>query len=509
MLGVHPRLYVTESRLRELTGSRQPHTVRRVLDSLTAAGDAAAKRTLPADITAPGDHRGIGSSLPCIALAWKITGEQRYRDATLAQMDVLAKWTNWGTDLEFGHITHGFAVALDWCWHDLEETTRATYIDTLYRNALLLFEKWRSYRSGIAFGYTCNHHTVALAGLCAAGCALYGEHADISPWLNMALEKTRASHDALGPDGVSPESVAYGAYYSHYLIKSTLLLRDLVGVDLLRDSTWWRAYPLALIHHTLPRKHWTNTTTFMMFGDTDGHHWYGPDAVCRVLAAAFDDSRAQWLAEALDESEVCAAPQERILRLGVIDPEVPVTPPNDLPPFAHFTDHDIVIGRSDWSDDGSVYGFCCGPSMGHKGVRNYRNPVAGGHMHAFAGTFQIFSHGQFVICPAGYTAKWTRYHNTLLVDGEGQIGETNAWFEDLEFRRGHPTPRMLHAEHGGVYDYLVGDAGKAYPDALGVRRFNRHMLSVRPAPWVSASTGSRLTARAPAPRLNPSIRRTL
>jgi len=482
--GTHPRLYLKEADFKRLTDPAQSDLVRRTVNSLLQDATQQLTDVCPQAMGIDEDPRRFGTALPCLALAWRLTGEDRYLHTAIRHMQAMNQWDDWGNDLIFGHFAHGYAVAMDWLWHDIDSATRNVMVDCLARNTNVLFEDWRSYKSGPPFAYTWNHHTVPLSGLTAAACALYGERPNISPWLNMATEKVRCITAALGPDGVSPESMAYGAYFAHYLMRCLLLLRDLGGIDLLSGVAWWREYSRALIHHTLPRRHWSRSSAFMMFGDTDGRHWYGPDPVCHICAAVFQDGHAQWLADAVVADGASETAGERIISLGMLDATVQPEPPDALPTFVHFADQGLAIGRSGWHGNETVWGIRSGPPMAYSGHRAHRNPIAGGHMHAFAGTFQIFAHGQYIIAPAGYTQKWTTYHNTLMVNGRGQLGESAAWYEDLPFRQGRPMPSMTVLHDSPQHQHVLADMTPAYPDELHLTKVHRHFICPAPDCWI-------------------------
>ena len=160
LLGVHPRLYLDEAGFETLRQSGHSGALHRAVESLIGIADASTGRAWPESEDAPGDHRGVGSTLPCLALAWKLTGKPEHLQNALACMDAMGRWKDWDVDLEFGHFAYGFAVALDWLWHDVDESRREALIDTLHRNVTVVFDHWRSYRSGPMFSHACNHRAV-------------------------------------------------------------------------------------------------------------------------------------------------------------------------------------------------------------------------------------------------------------------------------------------------------------------------------------------------------------
>jgi hypothetical protein len=103
-----------------------------------------------------------------------------------------------------------------------------------------------------------------------------------------------------------------------------------------------------------------------------------------------------------------------------------------------------------------------------------------GHQDADSGSFQIFSHGRFLAIDPLYTGQErTQDHSTLLFKGHGQLGEQAAFGSAEALRFGHH-PEIVHAVTTPSYDYVVGDVTRAYHPALGLVRFVRHLLFVKP-----------------------------
>jgi hypothetical protein len=162
------------------------------------------------------------------------------------------------------------------------------------------------------------------------------------------------------------------------------------------------------------------------------------------------------------------------------DPAVPPTPPGELPTVHHFDDMDIVSARSDWSGEESLVVFKCGPFIGHKAVQQFSYDPGGGHVHPDANHFVLFGAGQWLLRDDGYRSKWTGQHNTLLIDGRGQLGEGRQWFEGAVPLAAKSRPRILKAASSATLDHIVGDATEAYPAALGLECFHRHLLFLKP-----------------------------
>jgi hypothetical protein len=86
-----------------------------------------------------------------------------------------------------------------------------------------------------------------------------------------------------------------------------------------------------------------------------------------------------------------------------------------------------------------------------------------------------------ILVDDGYTlCKRTSNHSTLLVDGVGQIGEGGVWFDVQACIDANAEPEMRFVQFGEDYDWYVADATSAYPAAVGLSQFIRHVLFVRP-----------------------------
>ena len=72
--------------------------------------------------------------------------------------------------------------------------------------------------------------------------------------------------------------------------------------------------------------------------------------------------------------------------------------------------------------------FKCGPFIGHDAMDKFSYDPGGGHVHPDANHFVLFGGGQWLMRDDGYQPKWTGQHNTLLVNGHGQLGEGAEWF---------------------------------------------------------------------------------
>jgi len=494
LAGVHPRLHVSAARLESIRRRRneQPYagflaSMKRSVDALAetpllAEGDTGEPVMLP-NFQAPGvDKREYGDRIYQTAGYYVLSGDTSARDQALDIMRALAAYKEWGTSLGYGHWAHGMACGIDWLWDEIDAQERDYFLDALLEHTEHLFDEWASYRSGEPFGYTWNIMGVILGGFGAAAGVLYGERPSIARFINLFTEKTRASANALGGDGISPEGIAYGGYYVTFMTHAFTFVRDLVGVDLFQTCEWYRAFPTAIRHHALSRNSWETGGRCFQFGDAH-HDGARGSGVLRDCARAFGDESAQWLANEM-ETVMPGRVAGGVLSAFAFDPDVKAVAPEDTPTLMHFKNMDIAIGRTDWSGDESVFAVKCGAAAGRKGVAQFPNPLAGGHMQPSAGVLQVFSHGQWILAHPDYTFKDTAYHNCLIVDGASQEGGGGEWFEDLAFRQGAPSPHLLQVTPTDWGAYVLANPAPAYRKCSGVDRYYRHVLFVKPDCWV-------------------------
>lgn len=488
--GQHPRLLLTPARAAELRG-RLGTTHRPIWDRLRPAIERYAASKPPGyegKTDSSGDEqlwqRGVGNAMPYLALGWLMTREPRYLDAASAWATASCGYPTWGLkgidgmDLATGHQMLGLAVIYDWCGADLPEPTRRLIRETLLRRGGRQYEAAATGEVWWSKSYLQNHQWVSTTGLAAAGLALWDEAPDTLRWVGLARDKYRTTWSALGSDGASHEGLGYWGYGVEYMLKYAALAHDLLGDDLY-DHPWWRDTAAYRLYGSLPRAAWTSGNVLVDLADCPRGNWYGPEYMLRRLAAEYRDDTAQWLAQQVDDSNTTSA-EASWLNLLWYDPTLTPRPPDNLPTLRHFEDLGIVSARSDWSGRESLLYLRCGPPLGHEAGGKFGYDAGSGHVHPDLNHFSLFGAGAWLLRDDGYSAKWTRQHNTLLVGGRGQLGEGHMWFAGAPFMRLQPGPRILRVDSTPDLDTISADATSGYPADLGLRRFVRHWLFVKP-----------------------------
>jgi hypothetical protein len=487
--GVHPRIYLDQAKVAALREAiKTTHAA--IWAKLQGQADALVKKGPPKYLEIDpysGDEqlyqREVGNAMPTVALAWLMTGDQKYLDSARAWALMSCSYPTWGLkgidgmDLATGHQLLGLGLVYDWCYNGLSEADRKTIRETLIKRAGNMCEKAAMGQAWWKQSYMQNHLWVNTAGMAVAGFAVYDEVPEADAWIGLPLDKFKRTMEALGGDGASHEGVGYWQYGAEYMLKFMWLARDLLSVEMF-DSDWWRNTSKYALYMELPRNAWTGRSSIVDIADCPRSNWYGPDYMLRLLAQEYNDPYAQWLADEVNVANIAAAGAPW-LNLLWYDPAIKAKAPADLPTLRHFEDMDIVSARSDWSGNESLLVFKCGPFIGHDAVQKFSYDPGGGHVHPDANHFLLFGEGEWLIRDDGYASKRTGQHNTLLIDGKGQMGEAH-WFNGALMLGRKEQPKIVKAASQPGMDYLIGDATAAYPAQSGVKRFRRHLLFVKP-----------------------------
>lgn len=487
--GIHPRLILTTQRIEELRNSIKTTraTVWQDFYDICCYDQIPVYPTNDND-DSQGWQRPVGDVIPSFALIYLMTGNDWHfkyaKEFSLASCNYptwgLNTWN--GRDLAAGHQLLGLALAYDWLYTELDNETKDVIRQTLLERGRVMFASkddvnwWRN------DAYVQNHLWISMTGLLAAGLAIYDEYPEVTDWLSFALEKMNTAFSLLGDDGASHEGFNYWGYGVDFLLIFMELARDFLNVDLYTNE-WISQTAFYCLYLTLPRAGWGDGNNNVNFADSPREFWYRPDHILRPLAKAYNNGYAQWTADNLLNGMSGHGGKTWRSFVGY-DPTVTPTPPDNLPTLRHFRDMDIVVARSDWSDNASLVAHKCGPYLGHR-ILSTSTPISVfeqsvGHVHPDVNHFMIFGNGEWQIRDDGYSYKWTAQHNTLLIDGKGQIGEGEQWFGHINPQNLITEPSILKVESSIDVDHIISDGAAAYPADANLKQFVRHLFFVKP-----------------------------
>lgn len=477
-----PRIHITARAVGELK-SRAKTTHAFYYGKLVEAADEAAAQKLPDTFGGTVDNRRFGDVLPVLSMAHLVSGEAKYAEAARAICRRLVATEKWGDDLDLvtGHFLSGAAIAYDWLYEYLPQAERealakkiAHHAGILYANASEQRVWWHDY-----FLHNWNHVITGSLGYAAA--ALAGENADAGKWSDYAEGLFTAVEKALPEDGSYQEGFAYMTYAWECIVRYFDLARQLYGRDHY-GAKWLREAPYLLMHFSTPRI--AAGDNCMMFGDGPRHfEWHGPVHLLNRSAEEYADGAVQGFANALADAGVGLSRGGTWLNMLWYNPAIKAKGHAGLPTARRFADLDVASMRSGWDPDAVMVGFKCTNNAGRKTTREYPGRDLGsGHAHPDAASFQIYAFGQWLAVDTGYTHyKQSPDHNTIAVNGVGQLGGERIWYDMMECFSNGGTAEITHFETTDGYDYARGDASRMYRPKARLVKFVRHVVFIKPA----------------------------
>ena len=459
----------------------------------------------------------LGYRVEGLAFAYRLTGDAKYLSNAVRLADMVLDYKTWGPatddhDLHYGVSAEGLSLLYDLCYDDLDAAKRMEIRDRLAYHADKVVTNYHDPDERFKHlnrQFLQNHCVVTASGLIYTGLTLFDE-VDLSArakvWLETGLEIMAKHFYLRGTDGAGHEGILYFSLVLDALVKSADILKPLTGIDLF-EHPWMKNASRFYLYTSLAREHWGRPDpnygqgyiNFFDYSDYYRLSSYGPDYLLYRLAAAYNDGLAQWLGMELTARDPIPHAYGAVRNLYKVawpaifwyDPSIQAQDPIKAFRYElhHFEDMGIVTTRSDWSGNEAIL-FCkCGPYAGKSAVAKSVMNAGGGHVHPDAGHFSIYANGEYLLRDDGYVSKLTEQHNTLTVNGVGQVGdEQDAWGLAGIACETNPseTPRQLsvgfrQAEVGRYdFDYMIADATGAYKREAGVQGFRRYFLYIKP-----------------------------
>ncbi|MDR3709229.1 MAG: heparinase II/III family protein [Capsulimonadaceae bacterium] len=393
--------------------------------------------------------------------------------ATIEKMlCVICEPEHWGAgreedcDLQAAHGLYGLAVAIDWVGSDLSPEIHNLATEKIRLQARRMFELSLAGDAPWSLRFDQNHTYISMQGLLLAGIALAGEPeaANWIAWATHLLRKCIATFPR-NDQGDFYEGPHYWDYSMPRLFRAVDVLQRCCGIDLLGDHPWFRA--TAYWRWTL---NITTSNVHLNVADALMRSQMNWDALA-YLARRYRDPVIQGMIDRFRPDTIF--PQYTIWR----DPDLESTNPDDaLPKSAHYRDTGTVVMRDRWDSDANVLAFRCSPLGSHYNVARARagERADAGHTHPDANSFLLFSAGQPLAMDDGYAIdKQTKNHNTLLIDGQGQVGSGEAWPGIRPDRIGQVT----HAVLSDAVSAACGEAHELYDGIADLDRYSRWIVS--------------------------------
>jgi hypothetical protein len=426
----HPRLLFLPRDIEPLrVKARGSHSVywKRVLDLLE--GDHLPRELTPESKIPDGPER-LGSEDRCLiaALAAVIEptpGRQSgAKDAFLAYMQETQQpgYQSLMIDTQAGETLFVLSVCYDWTHGEWTESERER-IGAWIREVAGICWSFLGYERS---DYGQAHYLGCAMGLIAYSFLFWDEDPRAREWGSLFRGVLDTVIAMIPEDGFHPHGVNLWIYEYGFLLRWLELFRVCTGTDL------WQ-----------PPLRWENASVFRgactspdgLYGITFGDPQFrvGGDSWCHYLIAARTRSaRAQWLGDRLRELTPTgvdfrsAPPRRRVYEFLFHDDSLQGAPTGEG--IQIFRDGGQLFARGNGP---FLFTFRAGSPLGRQ---RYDAGVYGGYGHADPsnGSFLVsLGTGLTVSGPGPTYRRDTSLHNTITVDGRGQIGDSTVWIPDF------------------------------------------------------------------------------
>jgi hypothetical protein len=430
-----------------------------------------------------------------VSFAYVIEGDEKYLNIARKLILATCEMPLWGyktnkpnVDLPPAHLLYAVAFAYDILYDKLSSSEKQIIREKLITQARLMYDYFK-YKSGKRYTYSQNHTWIPMAGLAIAAYALMDEIEEARQWAQLARAVFDRTMLTFGNDGFFYESFHYLGFAFRWMIRYFDAHWQATGENLyLPLKPKLERIKYFAMHSILPDGEnvfdWADVGDGALNRNGTGkrEQLYGEYDIVYRLASVYGDAEAQTVGEFIHHRTKLET-REPLWAFLSYDANLKPAPLAQIPLQVYFPDNDTVFRRSDWTKEATAFAFRCAPPEGHHAARlakqipDWRQNT--GHAHPDANSFIIWAHGKYLTGDTGYLGiKQTDDHNTILVNGRGQ--EKDGVYEMFKEVPNERLDKIRIAEVLGNKDYFYvrGEAASGYYGDLGLKRFDRHFLSI-------------------------------
>ncbi len=474
-----PRLMFTLDERDDVLARLEDEAGRNFFEFLKKKADGILERPIRGEIESGGYGRGSADGLGECGLAFYLTEDERYLDWARKQLVALSKSDGKeGNTFAGGHML----TEIGWCWDfistHLSEAEKASILPFVADLGTASISRMLTPLDYSGATPLHNITICAWSGIGIAGLAFHDEFPKARVWAEAAQRMFRAISWMHPPDGSGIEGPQYSVYgferkAFYYEAARRVLGEDLYGPGMQRTAAWVKSITKPTMVGRNNAFPWQDNGPYF-----DAH---GPVYSLLALARHYQDPKAQAVALKLWSCGVGHGSGMSWTNFAWYDHKLKPAEWEDDETASHAEDLDMISARSSWKADATAVSFACGPYQGHRAQRIFPGDPGGSHHHADTASFQVCSRGSDLLTDPGYEhIKRTSNHNTLLVNGLGQLGEGLKWFNVNRVAHWNGTAEVLSFRHDGDSTAWVGEAHKMYVPEAGLQRFHRHMLYLKP-----------------------------
>jgi hypothetical protein len=440
-------------------------------DKYTSRKDYTAKRIAYKDTYYEFGHNYIDGMVP-MALMYALTGEKKYGDAAKKHILNLLDWDLDGVtsvqDPRFDEIGLKLArtvpLGYDLCYDLFSQEERRAVEEILVARGNLLLERMQRRDFLNTPGES---HDGRVPGYLVEFAIALAERPEAEAWMDYGMKSilTVFPHWG-GKDGGWGEGVNYALSYNDRFITPLQSVYMSTGYDLWQKP-FFRKFPYFMIYCISPKAEDTP------FGDMEHMGILDRGDKLRAMLLFFalrnQDPVMRWWVDLFAKEQNSSLEGLTIVNSLILADKVVPAPPKSIPPDRAFKGIGWAALHSDLTKpDKDLMVLFKSSSYG---------PVS--HSHLDQNSFAILKGGSSLAMPAGarypqhgspFHTEYTRLtvaHNTLLINGKGQI--------DRDEKANGVLTKFQTMPHIG---YVAGEAQNCY--GKPVTRYVRHVVLVRP-----------------------------
>ncbi|MBQ4630055.1 MAG: heparinase II/III family protein [Clostridia bacterium] len=170
-----------------------------------------------------------------LSFAYKMTGDERYLNKCIAEMDSIADFPTWHPEhhLDVGGLAVGFAIGYDWLYNDLPEEKITKYEASVYKQCFDLYYKgFIGLSSDMSGGIAAsnNHNSVMNSGITLCAIAFMDLFPnECSYFISNSLRATEYTIHNFWPDGAWYEGIGYACMTLEYMALQLSATQNMFG----------------------------------------------------------------------------------------------------------------------------------------------------------------------------------------------------------------------------------------------------------------------------------------
>jgi len=482
LAGVHPRLFATANDFENMKRMASCE-LSEEYEALIVKADEMAE-TEPPEWTTDGSAeqlwlRTVGITITTSLLAYKLTGEQKYKETAERFAKKGISYPSWGygssanNDLAAADMFVAISCYYDWLYDELSNEEKTAIVNELITRGTVM-----SNGSWYNFAYLQNHLWISMTGLYACAAAIYDVYEPAVKWFGIADMRWKGSLFYLGKetaDGSSHEGYGYYEYGLSFLAHYLDIAKEFFNYDFSNHAYFKNAYKY-ITNVWMPGSYDENGKVFVMaYGDATMDQGVSSIASVAQLAHITGSGENQWLVNHWRDKINDTNGNKDLEKLFLWYDEGL----KEVPPEKQNRSNDELLehlgfffSRTGWEDDSTVFSYRCGSTFGDYVVENPATYDLGrGHQHGDVNSPWIWTRGENLIYESGYGNTDSSAHSTLLVNGVGQ---------DLTQDTQKRPAKILKVDTQENLTYSVGDGTGQYVPELGLEKFHRHFIYLKP-----------------------------